>query len=93
MINMLVPPKNCATSYGMFIALRRMIGMTAIKVKKIAPASVMRLIALMQNKCWWPGPGRTPGNVPAVFLHVIGNLQFIELRRDPEIGEEQDHQP
>src|SRR5207253_995358 len=31
-------------------------------------------------------------DVAAVFLEVIGNLDFVELRGDPEIGEEEDHQ-
>src|SRR5207249_9266393 len=32
------------------------------------------------------------GNITAVFLQIIGDLQFIKLGRHPEVREEQDHQ-
>ena len=35
--------------------------------------------------------GTNAGDIAAVFLKVVGDLQFVKLGSDPEIGEEQDH--
>ena len=31
-------------------------------------------------------------NVAAILFEIVGDLEFIELSRHPEIGEKQDHQ-
>ena len=92
MINMLVPPKNCATFCGMFIASAqndrddRDDRQENRARQRDAAHGVMQIIAGRLARAH-------AGNVAAVFLQVVGNLQFIELRGHPEIGEEQNHQP
>ena len=44
-IKILVPPKNWATAKLMFHFCAMMVGSTAIKARKTAPAKVIRLIA------------------------------------------------
>src|SRR4030095_4282620 len=45
----------------------------------------------VEKKVAGPLPGTNARDIPAVFLEVVGNLQFIELRCHPEIRKEQDH--
>ena len=88
---MLVPPKNVETAQGIFICRESRMGMMAITVRKTAPARVMRLMALCRYSLVGLA-GTNPGNVTAVLLEIIGDLQLVELRRHPEIREEQNHQ-
>src|SRR6266542_2491636 len=32
-------------------------------------------------------------DIAAIFLQIVGDLQFVELGSHPEIGEEEDHYP
>ena len=54
-----------------------MMGIVAMTVRKIAPASVMRLMRLVQIIAR-ALPRTHAGNVAAVFLQVIGDLQFVD---------------
>jgi len=53
-------------------------GTTAIMVRKIAPARVIRLMVLCR-KSLVACPGRNAGNIAATLFHVVGDLDFIEL--------------
>src|ERR1022692_2242763 len=66
-------------------------GMTAMIVRKTAPARVSRVMMKSRN-CAAGSPGGGAREVAAVLLQVVGDLDRLEHDRDPEIAEEKDEE-
>ena len=87
MIKRLVPPKNRAVIRGTPSQVIIVSGITAMIVRKSAPAKVNRVNVYSRNSAVG-FPGSISGNVPVVFFQIIRDLRRLKLNRHPEIAEE-----
>ena len=61
-----------------------------MRVRKIAPANVSRVM-VKSRKLRRRFPRTHAWDIATVFLQIIRDLRWLELRRDPEITEEENH--